>query len=64
MRRLLGEAGLPEGVRAAEALHYLGQVVHAQALSLAFQDAAWLIALVFALTVLPALLLSRGKTTA
>ena len=38
--------------------------IHAQATSLAFQDAVLIIATVFLVTVLPALLLARGRTTA
>jgi EmrB/QacA subfamily drug resistance transporter len=64
LTRLLGEAGLPEGMQQSEALRFLGDVVYAQSISLAFQDAAMVIALVFLLTMVPATLLSRGKTTA
>jgi len=61
---LLGEAGLPPGAQHSGAIKYLGEVISAQAQSLAFQDAALIIAAVFVLTVLPAMLLSRARTTA
>ena len=57
--RLLGEAGVTEGAQSAGALHYLGNVIHAQATSLAFQDAAYLIAATFVLALIPAVLLGR-----
>ena len=62
--RLLGEAGVAQTDQHPSALKYLGQVISAQAQSLAFKDAAMIIALVFFLTVLPAMLLSRARTTA
>jgi EmrB/QacA subfamily drug resistance transporter len=62
--RLLAEAGVPQAAQHSSALDYLGRMVFAQANSQAFQDAAMIIAWVFLLTVLPALLLARGKTTA
>lgn len=61
---LLSEAGVPEAVQQGGALDYLGRVIQAQATSLAFQDAALLISAVFVATVLPAMLLAKGKTTA
>lgn len=62
--RLLREAGLPQTDQHPGALSYLGEVISAQSLSLAFKDAAIIIAIVFFLTVLPALLLSKARTTA
>jgi len=62
--KLAKEAGVPEAVQQNRALTYLGRVIQAQATSLAFQDAALLIAAVFVVTVLPALLLAKAKTTA
>ncbi|NKC16437.1 MAG: DHA2 family efflux MFS transporter permease subunit [Gammaproteobacteria bacterium] len=62
--QLLSEAGLAIPEHQAGALSYLGEVVTAQAQSRAFNDAAIAIAVVFFLTVLPALLLARARTTA
>ncbi|MEM7254056.1 MAG: DHA2 family efflux MFS transporter permease subunit [Pseudomonadota bacterium] len=54
---LLREAGIPDTLQFPSALSYLGRVIQAQATSLAFQDAALLIAATFAITVIPACLL-------
>ena len=61
---IFAEMGFPAALQHSSALQYLSQVIEAQAVSFAFQDAALLIALLFLLTILPALLLARGKTTA
>lgn len=57
---LLNEAGVPESTQGAGALQYLGHVIHAQATSLAFQDAAYLISAIFVLALIPAVMLGRG----
>jgi hypothetical protein len=57
--RLLSKAGVPSDTQSAGALHYLGDVIHAQATSLAFQDAAYLIAATFVLALIPAVMLGR-----
>ncbi|MBT6276905.1 MAG: hypothetical protein HOI95_22565, partial [Chromatiales bacterium] len=62
--QLLSDAGVALPNQQAGALRYLGEVVMAQAQSRAFADAAIIISVVFFLTVLPALLLARARTTA
>ncbi|MCH9672598.1 MAG: DHA2 family efflux MFS transporter permease subunit [Gammaproteobacteria bacterium] len=64
VEKLLSQAGVAQAVQQDGAINYLGRVIHAQATSLAFQDAALLISAVFIVTVLPAMLLAKGKTTA
>jgi DHA2 family multidrug resistance protein len=59
--RLLGEGGIPESIQPGSALQYLGDVVHAQATSLAYQDAAFIISATFLLAIIPALILSRRR---
>jgi EmrB/QacA subfamily drug resistance transporter len=57
---LLGEAGVPEALHEPGALHYLGQVVYAQANTFAFQDGFIIIAAVFASALIPAWILGRS----
>ena len=64
IKQLLGEAGVVQSMQDASAIRFLNDVVTAQARTLAFQDAAMGIAVVFFLTVLPASLLAKAKTTA
>ena len=59
--RLLGEAGIPEAVQSGGALHYLGSVIHAQATSLAYQDAAFIIAGPFVWAIGAAVLVGRNS---
>jgi predicted MFS family arabinose efflux permease len=61
---LLNEAGVSETAQHSGALRYLGDVIAAQAVSLAFQDAALIISAVFLITILPATLLRKARTTA
>jgi len=58
---LMGKAGLPEGLTDSGALHYLGKVIEAQALTLGFQDGFIMISVVFALALIPAWILGRAK---
>jgi MFS family permease len=51
---MLGETGVPEALHSPVALDFLGQVVHAQANTLGFQDGFTALALVFLLAIIPA----------
>ncbi len=51
---LLSQLGLSENVRAPAALHYLGEVIEAQASARGFSDGFLIIAIVFVLAVIPA----------
>jgi EmrB/QacA subfamily drug resistance transporter len=62
-QHLLGEAGVPEALHRSGALDYLGKVIHAQAVSLGFQDGFMVIALVFVAALIPALVLRKTKRT-
>ena len=57
--RLLTEAGLPAELHRPGALHYLGQVIHAQASTLGFQDGFLLLVFCFLAAMIPAYLLGR-----
>ncbi len=62
--RLLGAAGVPTIQQAPGALHYLGQVVHAQASTMGFQDGFLIIAVVFFCALIPAWVLGRTRRVA
>ena len=61
---LLGQTGLPEAFQRAVALEHLGDMIYAQAVTLAFQDGFRMIALVFVLALIPAWLLGRSARSA
>jgi MFS family permease len=58
---IMGEAGLPQGLHQSGALHYLGSVIEAQALTLGYQDGFIMISIVFGLALIPAWILGRAK---
>ena len=62
--RILNEAGVPQAMHEPGALHYLGQVVHAQASTLGFQDGFLALAVVFVLAMIPAWILGRTRRAA
>ena len=69
-RELLGEVGnimsqhgLPEPLHALGALHYLGEIVYAQAYTLGFKDGFLVLAFVFLLALIPAWTMRIKKTT-
>ena len=59
--RILGEAGVPSSIHEHGALHYLGQVVHAQANTIGFQDGFLILAISFLFAMIPAWLLGRSR---
>jgi EmrB/QacA subfamily drug resistance transporter len=59
--QVLREAGVSETVTEPGALHFLGQVIEAQALTLGFQDGFLIFVIVFMLAMIPAWLLGPGK---
>ena len=59
--RILGEAGVPSSIHEPGALHYLGQVVHAQANTISFQDGFLILAISFLFAMIPAWLLGRSR---
>ncbi|GMR24432.1 MAG: DHA2 family efflux MFS transporter permease subunit [Acidobacteriota bacterium] len=63
-KRVLAEGGIADSAREALALDHLGQMIQAQAETLAFQDGFLLVALVFVLALIPALVLGRSRTRA
>ena len=58
---LLHGGGVPDAVLQPGALHYLGRVVEAQAQTMGFQDGFMVIAVVFILALIPAMMLGGEK---
>lgn len=61
VRRVLQEFGFAGADHQSGALHYLGQVVHAQATARGFQDGFLVLSIGFLVAVIPALLLGRRR---
>ena len=59
--QMLREAGVPETVTEPGALHFLGQMIEAQALTMGFQDGFLFFVVVFMIAMLPAWMLGPGK---
>jgi len=55
--QIFREAGVPENVHASGGLHYLGQMIEAQATALAFQDGFWVLVVSYLLGLIPAIFL-------
>jgi EmrB/QacA subfamily drug resistance transporter len=61
VQALLAQGGASADLQASGALHYLGRVIHAQAFTMGFRDSFLLVAVVFALGLIPAWMLSRAR---
>jgi len=64
VRQLLSDAGVSENLLGSGALHYLGEVIEAQASARGFSDGFLIIALVFLLSVIPAWNLGKARRKA
>ncbi|MGY8961792.1 MAG: MFS transporter, partial [Alphaproteobacteria bacterium] len=53
------ESGVPESAHEAGSLHYLGQIIEAQANALGFQDGFWILAASYAIGIVPAWWMGR-----
>ena len=62
VRDLLNAGGVPSPADSAMALDYLGRVLYAQANTFAFHDSFRQIAVIFALTLIPAIILGRSRS--
>ena len=60
---LMSQHGLPESLHTPGALHYLGEIVFAQAYTLGFKDGFLVLAFVFLLALIPAWTMRVKKTT-
>jgi DHA2 family multidrug resistance protein len=54
MQGLLAQAGVSQDMQMAGAMHFLGQVIHAQAYTMGFRDSFLIVAVVFTLALIPA----------
>lgn len=63
MQGLLAQAGVPQDLQMAGALHFLGRVVHAQAYTMGFRDSFLIVAVVFTLALVPAWIMGRTRTS-
>lgn len=64
MQDLLAQAGVPQDLQMAGALHFLGRVIHAQAYTMGFRDSFLIVAVVFTLALVPAWIMGRTKPSA
>jgi EmrB/QacA subfamily drug resistance transporter len=60
LKMLLGQGGLPPELQSSAALHYLGQVVYAQAYTMGFRDSFLLVAIIFTVGFIPAWIMGRA----
>jgi hypothetical protein len=61
VRELLAEYGVSENALGPGALHYLGEVIEAQATARGFNDGFLMIAIVFLLATIPAWNLGKAR---
>ena len=61
MQDLLARAGVPPEMQMPGALHFLDRMVYAQAYTLGFRDSFLIVALVFALALIPAWIMGRTR---
>lgn len=59
VEQIYREAGVPESIHQAGGMHYLGQIIEAQANAFAFQDGFWILAGSYAIGIIPAWYLGR-----
>jgi EmrB/QacA subfamily drug resistance transporter len=64
MREVLAQAGAPPDLQTSGALHFLGRVVHAQAYTMGFRDSFLIVAVAFALALIPAWIMGRARPAA
>ena len=59
MENLLARAGVPENLQGPGALHFLGDVIHAQAYTMGFRDSFLVVGVVYVLAMIPAWIMAR-----
>lgn len=62
VRRILSESGVPDSVQYSGALHYLGQIIQAQAQTFGFQDAFIILAALSLLSLIAVYVLVRTRS--
>ncbi len=63
IQQALAQGGASPDLAAAGALHYLGRVIYAQAYTLGFRDSFLVVAIIFALGLVPAWMMGRAGLT-
>jgi EmrB/QacA subfamily drug resistance transporter len=61
VQALLAQSGASPELQASGALHFLGRVLHAQAYTMGFRDSFLIVAIVFALGIIPAWIMGRTR---
>ena len=56
----LAQAGVPEAIRQAEAVNYLGRVIYSQGNMLGYRDSFFIVGVIFLAALVPALMMRRG----
>src|SRR3546814_13147849 len=57
---LLAQAGVPEAIRQAGALNYLGRMIYSQGNLLGYRDSFFIVGAIFPAALVPALIMRRG----
>ncbi len=56
---LMGQAGVPEAIRQAGAMNYLGRIIYSQGNMLGFRDCFFIVSAIFLAALIPALMMRR-----
>jgi len=56
---LLAQAGVPEAIRLAGAMNYLGRMIYAQGNMLGYRDSFFIVGAIFLAALVPALMMRR-----
>jgi EmrB/QacA subfamily drug resistance transporter len=59
---LLGQAGVPEAIRQAGAMNYLGRMIYSQGNMLGYRDCFFIVGAIFLAALVPALMMRRRST--
>jgi hypothetical protein len=60
---LMGQAGVPEAIRQAGAMNYLGRVIYPQGNMLGYRDSFFIVGAIFLAALVPALMMRRGRAS-
>jgi hypothetical protein len=59
---LFAQAGVPEAIRQAGAMNYLGRVIYSQGNMLGYRDSFFIVGAIFLAALVPALMMRRRST--
>jgi hypothetical protein len=60
LKMLLAQSGIPPELQTASALHFLGEVTHAQAYTMGFRDSFLITVVLFTIGLIPAWIMGRA----